>query len=232
MTRFAYALAWWIATPFIVLRLAWRARKQRGYLERLGERFGRYGPVDRVPRIWVHAVSVGETRAAAPLIDKLRARYPRHRILLTHMTPTGRATGQALFGDTVERAWLPYDYGFAVRSFLRTYAPAAGILLETEVWPRLVEEARAAQVPLMLANARLSERSARRYARVAGFARRTFAQLAGIAAQSAADAARFEALGAAAPAVTGNIKVECLALTPIGSPRVPTRPDNRLGESR
>ena len=208
MTRLAYALAWWIATPFILLRLAWRARKQRGYLERLGERFGRYGPVDRVPRIWVHAVSVGETRAAAPLIAALRQRYPRHRILLTHMTPTGRAAGQALFGDTVERAWLPYDYGFAVRSFLGTYAPAAGILLETEVWPRLVEEARRAQVPLMLANARLSERSARRYARVGGFARGTFSQLAGIAAQTAADAVRFERLGAQAPAVTGNIKFD------------------------
>jgi len=208
MTRFAYALAWWIATPFILLRLAWRARKQRGYLERLAERFGRYDPVDAVPRIWVHAVSVGETRAAAPLIAVLRARYPRHRILLTHMTPTGRATGQALFGDTVERAWLPYDYGFAVRSFLRAYAPVAGILLETEVWPRLVEEAARARIPLMLANARLSERSAQRYARVAGFARRTFSQLAGIAAQSAADAGRFERLGAAPPAVTGNIKFD------------------------
>ena len=208
MTRIAYALAWWIATPFILLRLAWRSRRQRGYLEHLGERFGRYGPVERVPRIWVHAVSVGETRAAAPLIELLRARYPRHRILLTHMTPTGRATGEALFGDRVERAWLPYDYGFAVRRFLGAYAPCAGILLETEVWPRLIEESARARVPLMLANARLSERSARRYARVAGFMRRAFSQLAGIAAQSEADADRFARLGAVRPVVTGNIKFD------------------------
>jgi 3-deoxy-D-manno-octulosonic-acid transferase len=208
MTRIAYALAWWIATPFILLRLAWRARRQRGYLDRLGERFGRYPAVERAPRIWVHAVSVGETRAAAPLVERLRARYPRHRILLTHMTPTGRATGEALFGDTVERAWLPYDYGFAVRGFLAHYAPVAGILLETEVWPRLIEESARAGVPLVLANARLSERSARRYERVAGFARRVFTQLSGIAAQSAADAERFERLGAPRPVVTGNIKFD------------------------
>jgi len=208
MTRIAYALAWWIATPFIVLRLAWRARRQRGYLERVGERFGRYAAVERVPRIWVHAVSVGETRAAAPLIERLRASHPRHRILLTHMTPTGRAAGEALFGDSVERAWLPYDYGFAVRRFLAHYAPVAGILLETEVWPRLIEESARAGVPLVLANARLSERSARRYQRVAGFARRVLTQLSGIAAQSAADAGRFERLGAPRPAVTGNIKFD------------------------
>src|SRR5688572_26087049 len=208
MTRIAYALAWWIATPFILLRLAWRARRQRGYLDRVGERFGIHGRVERVPRIWVHAVSVGETRAAAPLIEQLRARYPRHRILLTHMTPTGRATGEELFGDRVERAWLPYDYGFAVRGFLEAYSPAAGILMETEVWPRLIEESARARVPVVLANARLSERSARRYARVAGFTRRALSQLAGIAAQSEADAERFERLGAARPAVTGNIKFD------------------------
>jgi 3-deoxy-D-manno-octulosonic-acid transferase len=208
MTRIAYALAWWIATPFILLRLAWRARRQRGYLRGVGERFGRYAAVERVPRIWVHAVSVGETRAAAPLIEALRARYPRHRILLTHMTPTGRETGETLFGDRVERAWLPYDYGFAVRRFLAHYAPVAGILMETEVWPRLVEESARAGVPLVLANGRLSERSARRYRRVAGFARRVFTQLSGIAAQSTADAERFERLGAPRPAVTGNIKFD------------------------
>src|SRR5215468_4442064 len=106
MTRIAYAAAWWLATPFILLRLAWRSRRQSGYLERLGERFGHYAPAERAPRIWIHAVSVGETRAAAPLIEALRGRFPDHRILVTHMTPTGRDTGAALFGDTVERAWL------------------------------------------------------------------------------------------------------------------------------
>src|SRR5687767_12676884 len=193
MTRFAYALAWWVATPFVLARLAWRARRQPRYLERVGERFGRYEPVDKAERIWIHAVSVGETRAAAPLIEALAARYPRHRILLTHMTPTGRETGEALFGDRVERAWLPYDHGFAVRRFVRHFAPSVGVLLETEIWPRLVEECARADIPVVLANARLSERSARRYAAAASFTRRILASLAGIAAQTRADADRFVA---------------------------------------
>ena len=208
MTRAAYALLWWLATPFVLLRLAWRARKQRGYLERLGERFGHYAPIEQAPRIWIHAVSVGETRAAAPLVDALLQRYPLHRILVTHMTPTGRATGVELFGDRVERAWLPYDYRFAVRRFLAHFKPCAGILLETEVWPRLIDECAHAGVPIVLANARLSERSARRYRRWPSLARWAFGNLSGIAAQTPDDAARFTALGAKPPMVMGNVKFD------------------------
>jgi 3-deoxy-D-manno-octulosonic-acid transferase len=208
MTRLAYALLWWIATPFVWIRLAWRARRQPGYLAHWRERFGRYAPVEDAPRLWIHAVSVGETRAAAPLVDALAARYPRHRILVTHMTPTGRATGVELFGERVERAWLPYDYGFATRRFLVHFKPALGILLETEVWPRLIEEGVVARVPVVLANARLSERSARRYARWPNLARWAFGGLAGIAAQTHDDAARFASLGAAAPFVMGNVKFD------------------------
>ena len=208
MTRFVYALLWWLATPFVLLRLAWRSRRQPGYLERVGERFGDYEHVERAPRIWVHAVSVGETRAAAPLIERLHDRYPGHRILLTHMTPTGREAGIALFGDRVERAWLPYDHGFAARRFVANYAPAIGIILETEIWPRLIEECARAAIPVVLANARLSERSARRYSRAPSLTRWALANLAGIAAQSEADAARFASLGAALPAVTGNVKFD------------------------
>ena len=208
MTRAAYALLWWLATPFVLLRLAWRSRRQRGYLERWGERFGRYPPVDEVPRIWIHAVSVGETRAAAPLVDSLLRRYPRHRILITHMTPTGRATGVELFGDRVERAWLPYDYGFAVRRFLAHYKPAVGVLLETEIWPRLLEASVRLGIPVVLANARLSERSARRYARWPAFTRWALGNLSGIAAQTRDDAERFAALGASMPAVVGNVKFD------------------------
>ncbi len=208
MMRFAYALAWLAAAPLVLLRLAWRARRQRGYLYRVGERFGRYAPVDAAPRIWVHAVSVGETRAALPIIEALALRYPHHRILLTHMTPTGRATGQALLGDRVERAWLPYDMGFAVRGFVARFRPELGIVLETEIWPRLLEECRGAGVPVVLANARLSARSERRYARFPGLTRWALANLAGIAAQTAADARRFVALGAGSVAVTGNVKFD------------------------
>ncbi|MGE5616963.1 MAG: glycosyltransferase N-terminal domain-containing protein, partial [Bacillota bacterium] len=208
MTRALYALVGWIAIPFVVARLAWRARKQRGYLERLGERFGRYGTIDAGPRIWIHAVSVGETRAAAPLVAALRERFPRHRILLTHMTPTGRATGAALFGGQVEQAWLPYDLGFAVRRFLDRFRPAIGILLETEIWPRLLEESRRAGIPVVLANARLSARSAARYARAPSITRWALANLAGIAAQTDEDAQRFVEIGARAPVVTGNVKFD------------------------
>jgi 3-deoxy-D-manno-octulosonic-acid transferase len=208
MMRAAYALAWALATPLILLRLAWRSRRLRGYLERLGERFGRYEPAAAGPRIWVHAVSVGETRAAAPLVDALAARYPGHRILLTHMTPTGRATGVEILGERVERAWLPYDYGFAVRRFLSHFRPAFGIVMETEIWPRLLEECARSGVTVLLANARLSEKSAHRYARFPRLTRWALANLAGIAAQTEADAERFAALGAARPAVTGNIKFD------------------------
>jgi len=209
MMRAAYALAWTLAAPLAVARLAWRARRQPGYLEHLGERFARYrDTAPSGPRIWVHAVSVGETRAAAPLIEALLARHPGHRILLTHMTPTGRATGESLFGARVERAWLPYDLGFAVRAFLAHYRPEVGIVLETEIWPRLLDECARQGVPALLANARLSERSARRYAKVPRLTRWALGNLAGIAAQAPADAQRFERLGAINVVVTGNVKFD------------------------
>jgi 3-deoxy-D-manno-octulosonic-acid transferase len=208
MTRVLYALAWLLAAPLALVRLAWRARRVPGYLERVGERFGRHAPPARVPRIWIHAVSVGETRAAAPLVAALAASHPAHRILLTHMTPTGRATGVELFGDRVERAWLPYDLGFAVRGFLRHWRPEFGIVLETELWPRLLQECRAQGVPVVLANARLSERSARRYARFPSIARWALGNLAGVAAQTEDDARRLRALGAGRIAVTGNVKFD------------------------
>jgi 3-deoxy-D-manno-octulosonic-acid transferase len=124
MTRLAYALLWWLAAPLAVVRLWWRGRKLPGYRLHVRERFGRYAPAPQAPRIWIHAVSVGETRAAAPIVEALMARHPGHRILLTHMTATGRATGEELFGDRVERAWLPYDLGFATRASSRHFRPS------------------------------------------------------------------------------------------------------------
>ena len=208
MTRLLYAFAWLVATPFVLARLAWRSRRQPGYLHRVGERFGRYRPRHTGPYIWIHAVSVGETRAAVPLVEALRARYPGHRILITHMTPTGRATSREVFGASVERAWLPYDMGFAVRRFFEHYKPDFGIVLETEIWPRLLEEAARSAVPVVLANGRLSERSARRYGWIPGLTRWSFANLRGVAAQTEADAARFRAIGARDPVVLGNVKFD------------------------
>ncbi|HEX4782585.1 MAG TPA: lipid IV(A) 3-deoxy-D-manno-octulosonic acid transferase [Usitatibacter sp.] len=203
-----YGLLWLIAAPFVLLRLAWRGRRQPGYLENVGERFGRYHGEARGPFVWIHAVSVGETRAAAPLVEALRARYPGRRILLTHMTPTGLAVSREIFGDTVERAWLPYDLRFAVRRFLRHFRPEVGVIMETEIWPRLIEEAKRAGIPVVLANARLSERSARRYGRAPSLARRALGNLAGVAAQTRDDAARLASLGARDPAVLGSVKFD------------------------
>jgi 3-deoxy-D-manno-octulosonic-acid transferase len=200
----------YLALPLLPLRLWWRGRREPQYREHVAERYGHYPALPPVPRpvLWVHAVSLGETRAAAPLVSRLLAAFPTATILLTAMTATGRAAGRTLFGGRVEQAWLPYDAPHAVRAFLAHWKPAAGMILETELWPNLVAAARAANVPLYLVNARLSERSAAGYARVESLARPMLAALAGVAAQSTADAQRLAALGAPDPAVTGNLKFD------------------------
>jgi len=208
MARLAYNLLLWLALPLVLARLAWRARRQRGYLGHLAERFGAAPAMSGSPVIWVHAVSVGETRAAAPLLARLREDHPGAGILLTHMTPTGRATGRELFGDSVTQSWLPWDHGPFVRRFLARANPRFGVLLETEIWPNLLAECHARGVPVYLVNARLSARSAAGYARLASLTREALGNLAGIAAQTAADAGRLEALGARDVAVTGNIKFD------------------------
>lgn len=208
MMRFAYTFLLYLLLPFVLLRLAWRARRQPGYLRHIPERFGRYAPVPHGSYIWIHAVSVGETRAAAPLIHALRGKYPQCRILLTHMTPTGRATGESLFDAGVERCYLPYDYPGAVARFLDGYRPRAGILMETEIWPNLIRACRARSIPLYLANARLSEKSYAGYRRFAALTRESLEGFAAIAAQSAEDARRFAALGAGGVRITGSVKFD------------------------
>lgn len=194
--------------PLLPLRLWWRGRREPGYRRRIGERFGHYRGSATGPVYWIHAVSVGETRAATPLVQRLRSAYPAATLLLTHMTATGRETGQTLFGDHVRQAWLPYDVPFAVRAFFDHFRPVAGLILETELWPNLVAIARERGVPLYLVNARLSERSARGYQRLACLARPMLGRLAGVAAQSAADASRLADIGAPQPIVTGNLKFD------------------------
>jgi 3-deoxy-D-manno-octulosonic-acid transferase len=208
LTRLGYTLLLYALLPRALLHLWWRARRQPAYLEHVGERFGRYAVAAPAPLIWVHAVSVGETRAAAPLIQELHRRYPQHRILLTHMTPTGRDTGLTLFGDGVARCYLPYDFPSAVARFLDHFRPVCGVLLETEIWPNLIHACHARQIPIYLANARMSEKSCRGYARFPGFAAACLNELSGIAAQSRADAERLQSLGAPAPTVTGNLKFD------------------------
>lgn len=204
----AYNLLLALLLPYALLRLLWRGRRQPAYLRQVGERFGFYRGRPERPVIWLHAVSVGETRAAAPLVRRLLARYPGHQILLTHATPTGRQTGRELFGEAVLRCYLPYDFPFAVRRFLRHFRPELGLLLETEIWPNLIDRCRRAGVPLLLVNARLSERSARRYARFGALTRHALGDLAAVAAQTEADAARLTTLGAKGVGIMGNLKFD------------------------
>lgn len=211
MVRFIYTLAVLALLPWAVLHLLWRARRQPEYLRHWNERFGLFAAASPAPTLWLHAVSVGETRAAQPLVAALRERYPYHRILFTHMTPTGRATSEALFGDSVERIYLPYDTPWAVRRFLRHYRPRFGLIMETELWPNLIAACRQETVPLQLVNARLSLRSARRYARFPALTRQALRGLVSIGAQSIDDAGRLEALGAQGITVTGNIKFDIAA---------------------
>ncbi len=205
---FFYSLALWLLLPYICLRLLWRARKQPEYLQHIPERFGFYSSISDKPVIWLHAVSVGETRATQSLVTRLRTLYPGHQILLTHTTPTGRAASEQLYGSDVLRVYLPYDYRFAVNRFLGRFRPQLGILMETEIWFNLIRSCRSAGVPLLLLNARMSEKSARGYAHFDRLTRDALGDLAAVAAQSRDDAARLSGLGAKAVSVMGNLKFD------------------------
>lgn len=206
--RFLYTLVLVLLFPFILLKLVWRARLQPEYLLHIAERFGFYKQRGERPVIWLHAVSVGETRATVSLVTHLQAAYPAHQILLTHTTPTGRETSEQLYGDKVMRVYLPYDYPFAVRRFLHHFQPELGVLMETEIWPNLIRACKQINVPLLLLNARMSEKSARGYARFAGLTREALQALNGIAAQTEEDAQRLRALGAGQVGVMGNLKFD------------------------
>ncbi len=211
-----YRLAWWLATPVAMAYLGWRARRQPAYRHHWGERWCLPGgPVPRVndsAPVWVHAVSVGETRAAVPLIEALLTEDPARWVLLTHMTPTGRETGQTLIAERwperVRQAYLPYDLGVSMARFLRCWRPRLGILMETELWPSLCHEARRAGVPLALVNARLSARSQRKGERWRSLIEPALRSLALVQAQTPADAARLRALGGASVGVMGNLKFD------------------------
>jgi 3-deoxy-D-manno-octulosonic-acid transferase len=213
--RALYTLLWYAALPLLPLRLLWRGRRERGYRARMGERFGRYAadaprPAGEV--VWIHAVSLGETRAAEPLVRRLAEARPQATILLTSMTATGREAGRALAervgGQQVVQAWLPYDVPYAVNAFLARFAPRAGLLMETELWPNLVHACRARRVPLHLVNARMSAKSAAGYARFGSLTRPMLGALAGVAAQTPADAERLRSLGAREVTVTGSLKFD------------------------
>ena len=208
-----YSLGWWLALPLVALYLLWRSLRQPEYRSFWGERFLGRGakPPPGKPVVWVHAVSVGETRAAQPLIEALAAQFPQASFVLTHMTPTGRAVGEgvaaALPGRLVQR-YLPYDFDLAVRHFLEETRPAVGIILETELWPSLLFGARAANVPMVLVNARLSEQSLAKAKRWESLIRAAAQAFTRVAAQSEADRARIAQIYKGPVEVLGNLKFD------------------------
>ncbi len=203
-----YTALLWAAMPFALARLWWRGRREPRYRQAIGERFGHYALKRAEKLVWIHAVSVGEVRAAAPLVRSLAAALPDHRLLMTCTTAAGRETLKQVYGESVLGAFLPYDLPGAVQRFLEHFRPRLGVLMETEIWPNLLAGCVANAVPVVLANARMSERSARGYARWPGLARPAFAALAAVCAQSRADAERLQGLGAQDVSVTGNLKFD------------------------
>ncbi|MCX7271824.1 MAG: 3-deoxy-D-manno-octulosonic acid transferase, partial [Burkholderiales bacterium] len=215
-----YRLAWILATPLAVAYLLWRARRQPEYRQHWRERWALApGRDDATRPVWIHAVSVGETRAAQPLIEAMLASDPGLQVLLTHMTPTGRAVGQELFvrrwPERVRQVYLPYDYPGAMRRFLTRWQPRVGIIMETELWPNLCAAAARQPVPLVLVNARLSQRSLRKGLRWRALIEPALGSLAAVLAQTEADAARLRQLGCGSVTVLGNLKFD---ITPAPAP--------------
>ena len=226
MTRWLYSLLMWLAQPALRRKLARRGLQEAGYLEAVEERFGYYSKraiastaaLDRSRldqpsagasnTVWLHAVSLGETRAAASLVAALRQRIPGMRLLLTHGTATGRAEGAKLLRPGDLQTWQPWDTPAAAARFLAHFRPRLGILMETEIWPNLAAACAQAGVPLVLANARLSEKSARQTRRLAWLARPAYASLTAVWAQTQDDATRLTALGAKVKGVFGNLKFD------------------------
>lgn len=209
--KFIYTLLFYLAIPFLLLRLIWRGFRAPDYLKRWPERFGFISArTSQSPLIWVHAVSVGEVEASRPLVKGLQENYPQHQLLITTMTPTGSERVKRLFGQKVLHVYLPYDMPFAIKRFLKAMRPQFGIIMETELWPNLLLTCHKQHIPLVIANARLSERSAKGYQRFAKFSRQMLQSLPLIATQTQADRQRFQALGAPAERVhaVGNLKYE------------------------
>jgi len=207
-----YQLGWHLLLPVVLLRLWWRGRRDSGYRQSIAERFG-FGLRIRPGAIWIHAVSVGETRAAQPLIEAYL--QEGESILLTCMTPNGRRTGATIFADAItqgrlQQVYLPYDLCWSVERFLKAAKPEMGLFMETEAWPTIVFRAAEIKLPVFLINARLSERSARRVARFGAAGRSLFQAFAGILAQTELDAERYRALGVTQCEVVGNLKFDVM----------------------
>ena len=209
---FLYEVIWHLLIPFVILRLLWRSRHHRGYRQHIAERFGFYGAKKlQTQPIWIHAVSVGETHATQALIERLL--HEGHPVLLTHMTPTGREAGSALYWKAIQQGrlqqvYLPYDICWAIERFLKRFRPQLGLLMETEAWPGFVFRAHQLGIPLFLINARLSERSFKRVQSFGQAGQILFQSFTGILAQSGHDAKRYQALGVKNVHIVGNMKFD------------------------
>jgi len=212
MNRTLYTLLFHLGLPLVAIRLWLRARKAPAYARRIGERFAINLPAMQPGGIWVHAVSVGESIAAAPMIRALLERYPQLPITVTCMTPTGSERIQALFAGEprIQHCYLPYDLPWAAARFLERVKPRLGVIMETELWPNHIHQCAKRGIPVALANARLSARSAKGYARFAGLPRPMLEEMSLIAVQTEAEAERFRLLGARPECVevTGSIKFD------------------------
>jgi len=208
MIRPFYSLMMRALVPLLRRRLAKRGRIEPGYLQAVDERFGYYSQAPEQGLVWIHAVSLGETRAAAVLVARLRERLPGMRLLLTNGTATGRAEGAKLLQPGDIQVWQPWDTPGAVQRFLTQFKPRIGLLMETEIWPNLVVGCHKAGVPLVLANARMSDKSQRQAQRLAWLSRPAFSALTAVWAQTQADAQRLRQLGASVQGVFGNLKFD------------------------
>ncbi|TPG04326.1 3-deoxy-D-manno-octulosonic acid transferase [Rhodanobacter glycinis] len=208
--RYLYTLAMFLVTPLLVLRLLARGVRSRPYHRRWPERFGFFDAPGFSGSLWVHAVSVGEVNAAEPMIKALRRDYPNAPLVITTVTPTGTARVHQLFGDSVFHVYLPYDLPYSVGRFLKKIRPRLALIVETEIWPNLYFACRRRGIPLMIVNARLSERSLRGYKPLRALLRSALRCVSLIAAQSRTDAARYRLLGADPQqiVVIGNMKFD------------------------
>jgi 3-deoxy-D-manno-octulosonic-acid transferase len=205
-----YSLLLYLSLPILLLRLLWRSRRAPAYRRRWSERLGLYPEGPMRAGLWVHAVSVGETQAAVPLIRHFLEHHPGDGVMVTTTTPTGSDRLRELFGDRLHHVYTPFDLLPVMERFLDRVAPRLVVVMETEIWPNMLRACTRRHIPVLLANARLSARSARGYARLGRFTRETFARLSAVAAQGVADARRFRALGVAEERVrvTGSIKFD------------------------
>lgn len=209
--KLLYTTLFYICLPLVILRLIWRGTRAPAYWKRWSERFGNSPALTKPsPVIWIHAVSVGEVEACRPLMKSLQIVYPKHQLLITTMTPTGSERVKLLFSDTVAHCYLPYDLPFAIKRFLRNNRPVFGVIMETEIWPNLILTCKQQNIPLVLANARMSDRSAKGYARFPKLTKMVLNSLRFIAAQGQHDRDNFHLLGADITDVhaIGNLKYE------------------------